>query len=225
MAAKRLKSWSSGPNTSDGRRMTALGKLLQHGRLAGRLGAAVAGVQDLRSAPMAETCTKVLAPASRAALAAARAPATCTAWKVWAPRLRPGCRPGSPPRRRLRPRGAPNRDSAGWPAPAWIWPTSPIGCRWPARSGRRTAARTRQPSRGQRPHRVAADEARAAEDGDQAALLQPRDHRQTLPCPQSPLGPCISRARGPCEGARRPKGDREGCANARTIDKPEAGPN
>ena len=30
---------------------------------------------------------------------------------------------------------------------AWIWPTLPIGWRWPARSGRRTAARTRQPER------------------------------------------------------------------------------
>ena len=28
---------------------------------------------------------------------------------------------------------------------AWICPTRPMGCRWPARSGRRTAARTRQP--------------------------------------------------------------------------------
>ena len=45
----------------------------------------------------------------------------------------------------------------------WICPTPPIGCRKAARSGRRTATRTRHPSVNQRPYDIASKESRPAE--------------------------------------------------------------
>ncbi len=80
IAAKRLKKSSSGPNTMEGRMITAAGTADKAAfSPAALLRAYCDGERG--SAPIAETCTS-LAPASAAALATAPAPFACTASKV-----------------------------------------------------------------------------------------------------------------------------------------------
>ena len=202
MAANRLKSWSSGPNTSEGRRITAPGKLL--------------AARPPRPPPWCARSWPSTAPVG--ADAPRRAPGSWRRPRAAASATRAGARhvhglEGLPPRlgenadqvhhglARLAPRGARCRDSAGWPARHGSGRPRPIGCRCPARSGRRTAARTRQPVGRQRPHGMPADEAGAAEHRHQASLLQPRGH--CLAVSRAPVEASNSARGGRCE-ARRP---------------------
>jgi hypothetical protein len=74
MAAKRLKNWSSGPNTIEGRRMTAPGMAP---RTAASPSALVRAYCDAEaaSAPIAEISTKLRTPSRAAVSATTRGPA------------------------------------------------------------------------------------------------------------------------------------------------------
>ena len=84
MRAKRSKNWSPGPNTTEGRRITAPGMLAVTAASPSALLRAYLEA-ECASAPRAERCTKRSMPRAFAASAMLRAPMACTLRNFWRP--------------------------------------------------------------------------------------------------------------------------------------------